>query len=446
MSDKAPDTANLSTTALDAYVYFYPLVMMDVTRRVSINLPPGERPGYGPMNAFHHLRQLPPAEYRGVVRFNFDTLYSPVWLDLTQEPMIVTVPETAGRYYLLPMLDMWTDVFATPGTRTTGARAGNFAVVPRGWSGGLPDGVEPIEAPTPYAWVIGRTQTSGPRDYPAVNAVQDGFRVTPLSRWGGDPEAPSGGVDPAVDTETPPLEQVNAMPASRFFPYAAELMKLHPPHITDWSMVARLGRLGIVPGASFDHDAAPSAVRASLESAVTDGLRLMQETYPTIARVANGWQMNTETMGVYGNHYLKRAVVAMVALGANPPEDAVYPFNIGDADGNPLDGAHQYVLHFDRDELPPVDAFWSVTMYDAEGFQVANPLGRFALGDRDPLRYNADGSLDLYLQHDSPGPGREPNWLPAPASGTLGVTMRLYAPQREVLTGRWNPPAIQRTA
>jgi hypothetical protein len=176
-----------------------------------------------------------------------------------------------------------------------------------------------------------------------------------------------------------------------------------------------MGRLGLVVGDSFDLDSADPAVKAGLDRAVVDGLKLMVEKLPTLARVVNGWQMNTDTMGVYGNYYLKRAIVAMVGLGANQPQDAIYPLNVVDADGQPMDGAHSYVLHFEKDELPPVEAFWSITMYDAEGFQVANPLERFAIGDRDDLTYNADGSLDIYMQHESPGDDKASNWLPAPA-------------------------------
>jgi hypothetical protein len=163
----------------------------------------------------------------------------------------------------------------------------------------------------------------------------------------------------------------------------------------------------------------------------------------TLGTNVNGWTTFTETMGVYGNYYFKRAVVTLVGLGANPAEDAVYPLLTADADGESPTGEHDYVIHFDADKLPPAHAFWSVTMYDAEGFQVANEINRFAIGDRDPLKYNADGSLDLYLQHTNPGPACESNWLPSP-SGRLGVTMRLYAPKREVLDGRWHPPAVQK--
>lgn len=428
---------------IEAYHYFYPLITMDVTRRVTTNYAPGTKPGMGPMNAFHHLRMFPPADFREVVRPNFDTLYSSAWLDLTQEPMIVSAPDTHDRYYLLPMLDMWSDVFAVPGKRTSGTSAAQFGVVPKRWNGTLPTGVQVIEAPTPYVWVIGRTQTNGPADYEAVNQVQDGYRITPLSAWGQAWEAPVV-IDPSVDMKTPPMTQVNTMTAAQYFSYGADLLKLHAPHVTDWSTIARLHRIGIVLGQSFDFNAAPPAVQAGLKQAVVDGLHLMQAKIPTLAKVVNGWQMNTDTMGVYGNYYLKRAIVAMVGLGANQPEDAIYPLCIADADGKPLDGSTPYVMHFTKEELPPVDAFWSITMYDAEGFQVINPLNRFAIGDRDNLKYNPDGSLDIYIQSDSPGSDKESNWLPSPAQGILGITMRLYAPKAQALDGRWVPPAIQR--
>jgi hypothetical protein len=428
---------------IEAYQYLYPLITMDVTRRLTTNYAADARPGMGPMNAFHHMRAFPTADFREVVRPNFDTLYSSLWLDLTQEPMIVSAPDTDGRYYLLPMLDMWSDVFAVPGKRTSGTSAAHYAVVPPGWQGQLPAGVEAIHAPTPYVWVIGRTQTNGPKDYAAVNQVQDGYQVTPLSQWGQPVKPAAAVIDPSVDMKTPPLQQVNTMTAAKYFGYGAELMKLHPPHITDWSTIARLGRLGIVVGESFDLDSADPAVQAGLNRAVVDGLKLMVQKLPTLAQVVNGWQMNTDTMGVYGNYYLKRAIVAMVGLGANQPQDAIYPLNVVDADGQPMDGTHNYMLHFEKEQLPPVEAFWSITMYDAEGFQVANSLERFAIGDRDDLIYNADGSLDIYMQHASPGAGKTSNWLPSPAQGALGVTMRLYAPKAEALDGRWVPPAVK---
>jgi hypothetical protein len=190
----------------------------------------------------------------------------------------------------------------------------------------------------------------------------------------------------------------------------------------------------------------PQAIRAAVDRGAADGLKSMYAKIPTLARTANGWQMNTDTMGVYGNYYLKRAIIALVGLGANQPDDAVYPLLLSDADGKPLTGEGKYVLHFSKEELPPAEAFWSLTMYDDTGFQVANPINRFAIGDRDPLKFNPDGSLDIYIQHDSPGADKEPNWLPSPASGTLGATMRLYAPAPQVLDGRWNPPPVKKVS
>jgi hypothetical protein len=430
----------------EAYVYFYPLILMDLTRRISINVVPGVKPGMGPMNAFHHLRAYPPESFREVVRPNFDTLYSIAWLDLTKQPVIVTAPDTEGRYYLLPMLDMWTDVFASPGKRTVGTKAISLGVVPTGWTGRLPEGVNRIDAPTPYVWIIGRTQTNGVKDYAAVHKVQDGYTVTPLSQWGKPPIPVNAIIDPDFDIKTPPSVQVNTMPAGKYFSYAADLIKLNPPHVTDWSIIARLCRIGIEPGRSFEFDKAAPEIQEALNRAIADGLKRMQEKAATMARVVNNWQMNVDTMGVYGNFYLKRAIVAMVGLGANQPEDAIYPFCLGDADGKPLEGTSNYVLHFAKDELPPAEAFWSVTMYDSDGFPVESKLNRFAIGDRDPLKFNADRSLDIYIQHESPGVEKESNWLPSPAEGVLGVTMRLYAPKSQVATGEWVPPAVKRVS
>jgi hypothetical protein len=425
---------------LNAYLYFYPLVTMDITRRVLTN---GKNVSLhtAPMNEFFHARSFPPAEFKTVVRPNFDTLFSSAWLDLTNGPVVVSVPDTGGRYYLLPLLDMWTDVFASPGKRTTGTNAGNFAIVPQCWNGTLPAELTRIDSPTPYVWIIGRTQTNGTGDYAAVHKVQDGYKITPLSQWGKEPQPINVTIDPTIDMKTPPLVQVNSMSAATYFAYAAEIMKVNPPHITDEPIVAQMKRIGIEPGKNFDFEKLDPATQMALNRAVVDGLQMMNVTAPTIAKIVNGWEMTTDTMGVYGNYYLKRAIIAMEGLGANLPEDAIYPLLVVDADGEPLDGNNSYLLHFNNSELPPVDGFWSITMYDAKGFQVANSLNRFDLKDSDDLTYNADGSLDIYIQSDYPGPNKESNWLPAP-KGPMSITMRLYAPKFEVTNGSWSPPPV----
>ena len=436
---------------VDAYVYFYPLITMDITRRQLTNASAGSGFGHGPMNTISNVPAYPAADDRVVVRPNFDTLYSVGYLDLTKEPMVVSVPDTHGRYYLLPMLDMWSDVFASPGWRTTGTQAGNFLVAPPGWRPDLrarfaeefklPAGTRRIDAPTPYVWIIGRTKTDGPADYDAVHEIQAGYKITPLSGWGKPPQPAASAPDPGIDMKTPPKVQVDTMPAAQYFAYAADLLKLHPPHITDDPIVARMRRIGLEPGKSFDLASADAAVQRGLVSAPADGQKLMAWKVPTLARVANGWSMNTDTMGVYGNYYLKRAIVAQVGLGANLPEDAIYPLNLADDTGKPLDGTNAYMLHFDKSTLPPVDAFWSITLYDTDGFQVANVLNRFAVSSWMPFKYDADGSLDLYFQSESPGADKEANWLPAPKK-PFTLTMRLYAPMSAALTGKWNPPPV----
>ncbi len=427
---------------VEAYLYCYPFVTMDITRKQLTNVEHAEGIS-APMNTFANIPAYPTADMRVVVRPNFDTLYSSAWLDLTKEPIVVSVADTGGRYYLLPMLDMWTDVFASPGWRTTGTQAANFLVTPPGWAGSVPDGMQQIKAPTPYVWIIGRTKTDGPTDYDAVHKIQAGYKVTPLSQWGKTPAPVTGKVDATVDMKTPPKVQVDTMPADKYFAYAAELLKVNPPHITDEPIIARMKRIGIEIGKGFDFAKLDPAEQKALTSAPKDAQELMKWKVPTLARVVNYWSMNTDTMGVYGNYYLKRAIVAQMGLGANVPEDAIYPQNLGDETGKPLDGANKYTVHFDKTQLPPVDAFWSITLYDTEGFQVANALNRFAVSSWMPFKHNADGSLDLYFQNENPGAGKEANWLPAP-NGAFNLTMRLYAPKEDALTGKWNPPPVVR--
>ena len=442
----------IQAIGVDAYLYFYSLITMDITRQQISNIEPGKGFG-GPMNSFVNIPAYPAADLKTVVRPNFDTLYSSGWLDLTKEPVVVSVPDTAGRYYLLPMLDMWTDVFASPGWRTTGTEAGNFVVAPPGWRPDLrdrlieefklPKDTQRIDAPTPYVWIIGRTKTDGPSDYAAVNKIQAGFKITPLSQWGRTPEPVQIKIDPSIDMKTPPKVQVDTMSADKYFAYAAELMKLQPPHVTDQPIIARMKRIGIEPGKSFDLDKADPVVKKALQGVPKVAQKLMEWKIPTLARVANGWSMNTDTMGVYGNYYLKRAIVAQLGLGANLPEDAIYPLNLGDESGKPLDGTNKYAIHFDKATIPPVNAFWSITLYDQQGFQVANSLNRFAVSSWMPFQFNPDGSLDLYFQNESPGAEKEANWLPAPKEA-FNLCLRLYAPKSEALTGKWNPPPVMK--
>lgn len=447
--------AEANEIAVETYLYLYPLITMDLTRRqlLSIQAGPGSMGGYE--NWFNNIPAYPTADEKSVVRPNFDTLYSSTFLDLQKEPMVMSAPDTDGRYYLLPMLDMWTNVFASPGSRTTGTQAATFLIAGPGWKPedgadpgkdfaeklGLPEDTQLIKAPTNHVWIIGRIKTDGPEDYEAVHKIQAGLKLTPLSKWGQTVPQPTFSPDPTVDTTTPPKKQVDTMAGKEFFTRGAELMKVEPPHNTDQPILARMARLGFEVGESFDFDAASPVVQSALKDAPVTAQKLMAWKSPRISNVVNQWSMDVETVGAYGTYYLKRAIMTQIGLGANLPEDAVYPIAMTDGDGNALDGSNDYVLHFDAADIPPVNAFWSVTIYDNDGYQVANSLNRFALSSWMPLQKNPDGSLDLYFQHESPGKDREANWLPAP-DGPFNVTMRLYAPKPSVLIGKWAPPAI----
>jgi hypothetical protein len=431
--------------AKEAYVYAYPLMLMDVSFQQFTNY--AEPTGIvtqAPYNQFSHARAFPPADFKTVVRPNVDTLYSSANLDLGPEPVVLSVPAT-DRYFMLPLLSMWTDVFAVPGTRTTGRNtAREFLLVNPSWSGEAPAGLEIIRSPTRFVGIGGRTQTNGVDDYDTVHKIQAGYKLTPLSAWGkGEYVLPKGKVDPAIDMKTPPPVQVEKADAATYFARFAELLKDNPPGPFDYPMIHRLERVGFKVGHSFDLKAAPPHIRQAFERAAADG----NASVAKAARQAGGeggkgWVYTTRS-GVYGVDYLYRAAIALCCLGENLPQDAVYPSLSTDSDGKPLDGNSRYILHFDRGKFPPVEAFWSVTAYDTEGYFIPNPLNRLALGDRDELTINADGSLDLYIQANTPGGKKEGNWLPV-ADALFTLLMRLYSPTVEVLEGSWIPPAVLR--
>ncbi|MBS1213229.1 MAG: hypothetical protein H6R26_1846, partial [Proteobacteria bacterium] len=427
--------------ARDAYLYAYPIVSMDATLRQATNVqdtaPVNMR---APVNQFAHARAYPRADEKDVVRYNFDTLYSFAWLDLTHEPVILSVPDTQGRYYLLPMLDMWSEVFSVVGSRTTGNQAGHYGIVPPGWNGALPAGVTKIVAPTPVIWILGRTKTEGPADYDNVHTVQDGYKLTPLSQWGKDYTPPKNlPIDSSVDNKTPPLTQVNSLDGVAMLSKLAELMAKYPPHANDYPLLFRLKALGIEPGKPFDAAKLDPQTVAVVNRAAKETLEYMRVAMTKSGEKVNGWNIGRDNLGTYGTWYLRRAVIALGGLGANLVEDAVYPTAFVDGKGKPLTGANKYVLHFEKGRAPPAGAFWSVTMYDKDGFQVPNPIDRYAIGSHDKLTYNADGSLDIYVQASPPGKDKEANWLPAPKDA-FQPTMRLYSPRPEVLDGTWSPP------
>jgi hypothetical protein len=422
--------------ATEAYVYAYPLVLMDVARQV--------RTARLPVNTFQHKRALPDAASTDVVNPNPDMLYSQAWLDLAREPIVLSLPDTRGRYYVMPMLDAWTNVFQSPGKRTTGTKKGDFAITGPKWKGELPNDVEQIRSPTEMVWLFGRTQTNGKADYAAVARIQDQYRLTPLSQWrkpGAKPPMPAA-APAGVDIKTPPVEQVAKMDAPTFFTRFAKLLPGNPPAKDDAPVVEKFKKLGIVAGRPLDL----SKLDAAAAKGVEDGTKaahdaIIAATKGSTGDLRNGWTIHWD-LGRYGANYGLRAVIASVALGANAPEDAIFMSTRFDAGGRPLNGANKYVLHFDTGKTPPADAFWSLALYNDKQLLVANPIDRYAIGDRDKLSFNPDGSLDITIQNTNPGKDKESNWLPAPKDN-FNLILRIYWPKPELLNRAWTPPGVK---
>jgi hypothetical protein len=413
-----------------AYMYAYPLVLIEETRA-------GQA-----VNQFTHVPQFPRPDTRRVIRPNADTLYSMAWLDLSREPVLIYIPDSNGRFYLLQFMDAWTETFADPGKRTTGTAEAWFALAGPHWEGKLPAGVTRYDAPTNIVWLLGRTQTNSASDYDNVHAFQKGMRMMPLSQYpNGEQKLGSALAFGTAGDVTPP-ERVKRMEPVVFFAAFCRAMKANPPHETDAAMVSDLARIGIVPGQDFD----AAKLTPEQMQAVNEGARAAAARIEGVVGRANqnksGWNTFIRNVGRYGNDYTSRAVTARLAVGANPPEDAVYTSTFADSSGQALNGSKRYRMHFENGQLPPVRAFWSLTAYDQDGYFIANPIQRYAIGDRDQLKMNADGSLDLYVQGGNPGPDRESNWLPA-GNGSFNLTIRLYWPNDAILNGTWKPPAVE---
>jgi hypothetical protein len=442
----AADATQLGT---DAYIYGYPLVTMDYTRRVMTNVrePAGLR---APAGQFARARTYPDATFKDVTAPNADTLYTTTWLDVSKEPWILSLPDANDRYYLFPMLDGWTTVFQVPGKRTTGTGPQKYAITGPGWTGTLPDGVTEYKSPTSMVWILGRIYCTGtPEDYDAVHKMQDEISVVPLSSYGQSYTPPDGTVDSSIDMKTPVRDQVNALSSQDYFSLLAKLMKDNPPTAADAPMVAELAKLGIVSGGPFDINklspdavaalqAVPNAANAKIMGWMKKGIVAGMNKY------VNGWMFSTKT-GIYGTDYLQRAFITAIGLGANRPQDAIYPTSEVGADGKPYSGANKYIMHFDKGQLPPVDGFWSLTMYDGNYFFVENPLNRYSISARQDLKANDDGSVDLYIQHDSPGADKESNWLPAPPDKFI-LMLRTYWPKEtppSIIDGTWTIPPVK---
>jgi hypothetical protein len=417
-----------------AYAYGFPLVMMDVTRQVMTAAPrSGEYSA--PAGQFHRLRDFVDPDFKNVVRISRSSLWATAFLDLDAEPVVFSHPATQGHYLVAQVMDMWTDNFASIGTRTTGKEAGHCLIAGPGWHGTPPAGIEAAyRCGTRYAWVLVQIAAAGSRDFAEVHALQDGLTITPLSAWGTD-YTPSAEVpvDPAADTTASPFDQVRLMDGPAFFHRLAAALKDNPPRPADSAVLKKLQRIGLDPWKDFDAGRVDPATAKGLTRAARKVWGIL-ESAPYQMKTVNGWLLPVN-LGRYGTDYNTRAFVAFVGLGALWSEDAVYPSAFVDGDGKPLDGASGYRLHFGKDGLfPSHSGVWSISAY-RENFYVHNPIERYGITSGMPLHYNPDGSLDVYIQAQSPGPDREANWLPCPPSGPFNVTVRVYQPDRAMLDG-----------
>jgi hypothetical protein len=439
-------------TAVDAYVYGYSLLTTDVTRMQSSNILTADPSQLkAPLGQFANVKRYPPADYRGVSAPNADTLYSMAWVDLA-EPQVFSHPDMGKRYYLFEMTDLWMTDFNTPGTRTAGEKAENYLLTGPGWKGDVPAGMKQIPVATRYMVILGRTYANGTdQDYAIVNGLQAKYKVTPLSAWG----KPYTYKAPAVDPNPPysmtdkPQAAILALGTTGYFNRMATLMcKDAPPAPEDAPMLARMAKIGIEPCKPFDLTKLDPAVQAAFKDVPQTALKKIEASKASLGAIVNGWVVTTG-LGVYGTDYMKRAVVAAYGWPANLQLDAVYPFAEVDSAGKTLSGTNNYTVTFAKGETPPVNGFWSITMYmvDQGWWFVPNPLNKFTVSPRNNLKYNPDGSLTLYFQNKSPGKAKEANWLPAP-EGVFIPMLRMYWPKDtppSILDGSWKPPAINET-
>jgi DNA sulfur modification protein DndE len=443
-----PAKAELSSDSVvalieQAYLFGYPTVLMDATRLVSTNFPapvPGK--SLAPVNQFGHFETFPDADFKDVVKPNCDTYYSIAWLDLKQEPIVLSVPDTKGRYYLLPMLDAYTNVFASPGKRTTGTSAGNFLITGPAFAGIIPEGMKEIKAPTNMVWILGRTQTNSKQDgATVVRSIQQGYRLSPLSKWGSAYTPQKHVVDTTI-SKTPPPVAVEQMDIEVFINRLNQLMLVNPPAASDSGILKKLEAVGVGAGKQFNMADYDNETQDKIRAIPRTVHQQLRDAASKMGTLENGWNVVRTGMGSYGNNYVARALVALIGVGANLNADASYPNCMIDENGEKLTGTRKYVIHFDKGQTPPVNAFWSVTMYGPDDLLVTNPINRYAIGDRDKLKYNKDGSLDIFIQHNSPGKDKESNWLPSGKDG-FSLTMRLYWPKEEFVNGRWKLPAVK---
>lgn len=436
--------------ALDAYIYGYPLLTSDITMNAGTNtLAPNPATFQTPLNQFVNMPKYPPADYKGVTSPNADTLYSAAFLDLKNEPIMLSYPDMKGRYFLFPIYSQYTNVIAAPGKRTLGTGPQTIAIVGPGWKGKLPTDVKQVvKSPTNSVFIIGRVYADGTdADYAEVNAAQKEFKLVPLSAYGKPYTPPKGTLNPSAPSVKDKVRDIiSAMDLQSYFNAMTKSMVQNPPILPeDGPILKEMAKIGIVPGKPFDM----SKLSAAQQTALADVAKVANDTITaqqkTGNKVVNGWLLTFGT-GKYGANYLFRAAVADFGWGANLTKDAIYPSTKTDDTGAPLVGRNTYTVHFPKGKTPPAQGFWSITMYDSSYYFFPNPQHKLTVSMRDKPIFNSDGSLDLYFSNVKPAKAPDTNWLPAPPDNFI-LMMRIYWPREtppSILDGTWSPPPVKK--
>jgi hypothetical protein len=430
-----------------AYIWGYPLV--SVVRLVDYSSSPNvpAAPGRGPINTFSSFPSFPTSNFTDIVSINVDTLYSFGLLNLEKEPVVLQVPPISGRYYTLQFIDAYSNNFLYIGSRLNDTTGGTYLITGPNWKGDVPPSMKQIKSPTNTVDIGGRIYVNGPSDVPNVNALQDKLKLTPLSVFNGNTTS----VQP-VTPETNASKQVPIGPQPSLIPTTGikiydeigQDMADNPPPVADSEVLAKFATIGIGPGLT-PSDTNNDTIKSALENGITEGDKFINAQVQNIGTKINGWLVNLD-IGNYGTDYLLRAGVAKFGLGANSPEEAVYPSTFTDNQGQNLTGTHNYLIHFDKGQTPPVNAFWSITLYNNKSYLAENPINRYSISQHtEGLKYNPDGSLDIYIQHASPGADKESNWLPSP-SGQFNLVLREYNPQDAILKGEYQITPVQVTS
>lgn len=453
----------------EGYAFLYPLVLMDAARQQLVNEDPKlKSPGKTDYNSFVHARLYAPPSFRGFVRPNLDTLYSSAWVDLRHGPVIFTVPALGVRYGVVQILDMWAELVANMNRKTNLAAGGKFALVPQGWSGDLPEGVEVIPCSTNRVWVVLRLAANGPKDVKEANALQDQFKLEYLTpppppevEEKEEEKAPvkskksrttrsrsssqsTSSNEPKAQITSGPAKVVEGLSAEKFFGAAAALLSEYPAPTGRWTTLAKLKQVGVKPGQPYDINGLEAGFYGAASKGMTQAQAEMKQQAESLTKMENGWAMRVDNIDLMGKSDILKATLASIGIGTPLPED-ILSFQTATTESEQrLVGGSKYVLTFTKDELPPTDGFWTVTVYDQEGFLMKNAMERYSLGSLDKLLYNEDGSLTLYLQPKSPYGPKENNWLPTPKWGYFSVMLRLYSPTGAALTKTWKIPAVSR--